>query len=522
MEFMIEDPCPPRDADPEQDPLEDLLQQCKGSIKSGDAKNNERPSLLAMSGRKLPMTGSVVGGVYWLPVEKTREGSWFEHMVLEPASSGFIGGGFAKSTPVYYKHATRSDLVGIPRFVGLSLFGPAERDLRTVGEPQGAIGTMAGLRPLQERALSQTLDVLKEWGGATIIADCGFGKTRLGLALSQSLGRKTMIICNREVLMLQWADSIAELMPQWSVGWLQGATSLTRDTVRVRSDTTVRIFQGARVKPDILLVSIETLAEGTVPKDLLKPYGTVLIDEMHHLAANTLVHVTPQLPVANLIGLSATPDRSDGLEHALYWLTGPASFVYKRLPSITGLRDTVEIRKRVTNGCTNKEMMYRNGQLAFASMITLLTEDPLRNAIIMSAIEDALVSGRAKVIVVSALVAHCVSLRAELVARAPNVITAVVAGPTTETVLAKAAGTRVVFATYGMLEEGYDDPLLDTLIMGTPRSRVQQTVGRIERTHEGKLRPLVVDLYDDFSLFPAMWMKRRRFYTSRGFAITER
>jgi superfamily II DNA or RNA helicase len=93
------------------------------------------------------------------------------------------------------------------------------------------------------------------------------------------------------------------------------------------------------------------------------------------------------------------------------------------------------------------------------------------------------------------------------------------AGPHTETAKAKSKDTRIVFATYSMLEEGYDDPLLDTLVLATPRSRIQQTVGRIERTHEGKLRPLVLDFVDPLALYENMWRKRLKFYRSRGFSL---
>jgi superfamily II DNA or RNA helicase len=83
----------------------------------------------------------------------------------------------------------------------------------------------------------------------------------------------------------------------------------------------------------------------------------------------------------------------------------------------------------------------------------------------------------------------------------------------------KAKRVKLVFASYSMLEEGYDDPDLDTLILATPRSTIQQTIGRIEREAPGKAVPIVIDLVDNFSLFPNMYWKRQKFYTSRGFSI---
>jgi superfamily II DNA or RNA helicase len=70
-----------------------------------------------------------------------------------------------------------------------------------------------------------------------------------------------------------------------------------------------------------------------------------------------------------------------------------------------------------------------------------------------------------------------------------------------------------------MLEEGFDDPSIDTLILCTPRSRVQQTIGRAERTAPGKLTPVVYDVVDSNHIFEAMSVKRMAFYKTRGFKI---
>jgi len=59
------------------------------------------------------------------------------------------------------------------------------------------------MRELQTAALEWTLESLHEWGGAVIVADCGFGKTAVAFSLMLSLGRKTLWITHRENLMYQ-------------------------------------------------------------------------------------------------------------------------------------------------------------------------------------------------------------------------------------------------------------------------------------------------------------------------------
>jgi superfamily II DNA or RNA helicase len=78
---------------------------------------------------------------------------------------------------------------------------------------------------------------------------------------------------------------------------------------------------------------------------------------------------------------------------------------------------------------------------------------------------------------------------------------------------------KCTVATYKLLEMGYDDKFLDTLVLCTPKSTIQQTVGRVEREAPGKAIPLVIDIVDVNPLLQGMWKKRHKFYTSRGFTI---
>jgi superfamily II DNA or RNA helicase len=538
------------------DPLADLLNKCKGKpipCASIDDLKGAPTRMYTLDGPKLQSDIKALGGVYWVSKEallkpavkaaaaanglpakagkaakKAAAGAlqpFAEPLVLEPQAAP---GQWAPKIRCFYDHPTRDDVIGVPRFWGLSVFGAPEKDIRVQGLPLSYMPKIS-LRDLQVRAVDQTLQSLEVYGGASVIADCGFGKTRLAMGLASALGRKTLILCNREVLMLQWAAVVKDLTT-WSISWLQGADSITKASVKVGTGPDAPRFPGASVPADVCIGSIDTLLEGNVPREILETFGTVIVDEAHHLAAATLVHALPLVPARYVVGLSATPDRRDGLEHALYWLAGPASFVYKRLPSITGIHGAVAVHKVVPAGTANREKMYANGQLAFAEMTTALSEDPRRNKYILDAIVDSLAGAfgapRRKIIVVSALVGHCVALRDAMAARSATAAApeaplrmALMAGPNVETVAAKDPSTQVVFATYAMLEEGYDDPVLDTLILATPRSRVQQTVGRIERSHEGKLRPLVIDIADGFSIYPSMWFKRAHFYKSRGFTI---
>ena len=72
-----------------------------------------------------------------------------------------------------------------------------------------------------------------------------------------------------------------------------------------------------------------------------------------------------------------------------------------------------------------------------------------------------------------------------------------------------------------MASEGMDIPKLNTCILGSPKSDVEQSVGRIfrekacDRTHH----PLIIDIIDDFSLFKRQSEKRKTLYKKMNFKL---
>ena len=272
---------------------------------------------------------------------------------------------------------------------------------------------------------------------------------------------------------------------------------------------------------DIIVCCINSLALCTYPAWLLESVGTVVIDEAHHIAAATLSQALPRLPARNIVALSATPNRSDGLERVLFWLLGPRCFVYERTPATTGIWGAVKVAFVEYEGGPRQEIVYKDGRLGFAAMTVALSKDAQRNVLLVKLGCQSLSDGRARILVLTSFVEHLQALRAllvnELGADAVGILHGTVSAH--ERTRARGANVKIIVATYSFIEEGYDDDTLDTLILATPRSRVQQSVGRIERTRAGKAVPLVLDIVDTWSIYARMRYKRRAFYKSRGFSI---
>lgn len=385
--------------------------------------------------------------------------------------------------------------VGLPKFYGMSAFGMPSNDTRVDGMRASFVFSPT-LRPEQEYGVDKTLRVLSHWGGAFFVADCGFGKTVCMASIIHRVQRKAMIVVPRITLLDQLSTSIPTMLG-CKVGILQGPLKPGLEDC------------------DVLLVSLDSLGQVPYPQAFLDRFGLVIFDEAHHMAARTLSTILPRIQSKRIVGFSATPDRRDGLEHALYWLLGPVAFVYQRLPHITGVSETVHVKLVRPSTIVPDKVLY-NGSLNFSGMVTSLTEAPLRNDFLVSLALDALTGGRQKVLMITALREH-VEVLGTLLAGTDH--EAVHGGMSTKDRARASAPTKVLVATYGMLEEGFDDPAIDTLILCTPRSRVQQTIGRAERTAPGKLKPLVYDVVDSNHIFEAMSHKRMAFYKTRGFKL---
>ena len=77
---------------------------------------------------------------------------------------------------------------------------------------------------------------------------------------------------------------------------------------------------------------------------------------------------------------------------------------------------------------------------------------------------------------------------------------------------------KVVIATYAMASEGLDIKTLTTLIMATPKTDIEQSVGRILR-EKNEIGPLVVDIIDSHDPFKNQWKKRKAFYMKEKYKI---
>lgn len=457
-------------------------------------------------------SGSVLGGVYWVDESQLpadfESAPWFRSLTLV-AKTADPGGALAPRWPVF--HRTRTH-VGFPRFWGLSTFGPPAHDRRVEGEPIADPKFEShGLapRPAQALALGRIRDSLEKWGAAFVEAAPGEGKTYIAITLICEIGRKACVCIPNDALDKQWVGALGKWAPSLRVVVLRGAWNAKSKACRA-------VESG---EWDVLVSTSQSLSLVEYPPaHVYDRVGTLVVDEAHHIASKTLCQIAPRFPAKRVIGLSATPGRRDGLEHALYWLLGPSCFRFQRVPEVTGLSHTVDIRRIHLTGGDCRVVCDKSGDMHWTLTTRALSEDESRNRLIASVVRELVAAGRARVIALTLFREHVETLGAMLADLGP----ATLMGGASDSDRKSATECRVVVGTMQFLEEGYDDDVLDTLVIVLPRnspSSLRQVIGRVERARAGKQKPLVIDFLDAFGPFPAAAYRRSRFYAEQGWRI---
>lgn len=409
------------------------------------------------------------------------------------------------------------DLI-VPRDYGLQRFGLGSFHNNMVMGEKADIEFLKQLDPnrQQPRIVEEILDAVKPGKGGIAQAPCGTGKTVMGLYCLAQWKRSSIILVHSEFLGEQWLKAIKDFLglDASEIGWVQG------DRCDFR-------------KRPITLAMVESLALAArekredYPKDFYSAFGAVLADEVHRYAADTWHLAVGRFPAAYRLGLSATPKRADHMEPVIFKHFGPLvsqTEEYQIVPEIFMVSIEVYLNDRRFRKWENGHL---TDEIKLSKLVSVLAEDPARNDMLAHYIANALKKGR-KIIALSDRLDQLDILmdrvREKYVGESsiePPVMAKFVGGMKKEA-RAEAIKAQCIFGTYAIAAEGLDIPDLDTLFMLTPRSNVEQSVGRILRECASKKAPLVVDPVDSIDLCRVLGRKRWRFYKGRGWKVTHK
>ena len=307
-------------------------------------------------------------------------------------------------------------------------------------------------------------------GGVLNLA-CGKGKTFLGLCLSSTLKRKTIIVSPQKAHLENWKLELEKFFDfDGTTGWIQG--------------------KKREWDADIIFATVQTLANMVdkgerIPKDI----GLAIYDECHGMSA---LHFAKAADIfgGHRLGLSATPNRTDKNEGIFLAHLGPVFYsdiTQDLMPTVKVLDTGVFVTQ-----ADEKKFIDKGKNLNLNLVRSWLVQDEDRNLLIVEEIQRCLKEGRT-VYVLSHSVEHIETLAKDF----PGA-SVIHGGTKSEDRLALLNKGNVVFATIQIGKEAYNRKELDTLFLVTPFAAhkhaaiaFEQSVGRIQRECKGKKNPEV-------------------------------
>ena len=331
----------------------------------------------------------------------------------------------------------------IPRSWGKEFFGEPEADAIPEAKSLRSDLKFQGTPyDYQKAIVDQFLHV---GGNGLICVPCGRGKTFMAIWTALRLGKQFMIVVDKEFLMNQWKGELESLVPGIQVGILQEdkcqvgeetvngkpmilaelkdvckskglKVSGTRDQLIQRIQDQDPSFQPQEIKTvtyDCTIAMIQTLVQRDFPQGTFKPFGFTIFDECHHLGAAHFSRALLKIQTKNMLGLSATPTRDDGLTKVFEWFLGkPVYWEKTREPDP---QVVVRLEQFTTKNPEYNEIPidYR-GEPVLARLLTKIVECPERNQHIAELIKDIGKDERRRILVLSERIGHLETLETRL------------------------------------------------------------------------------------------------------------
>ena len=382
----------------------------------------------------------------------------------------------------------------LPRFYGLKTFG--KPDINEMEEGDDIDLKFNGdLREEQKPIEKIYLDNAYEKGGGIISIRCGGGKTVLSLHIISVLKKKAIVVVHKDFLMTQWRDRILEFLPDARIGKIQ------QDTVDIEDK-------------DIVLAMVQSLSMKEYDEGTFDSFGLAVFDECHHLGAEVFSKSMSKVASKYMLGLSATPKRKDGLSKVFEWYMGDIVYLQKKKNEDYAEVQLIE--------CNYNDIKYNKEELNFRKepcmpkMINNICEYFKRSELIRDLTKKYHKEGRS-ILILSDRRGHLDMLFKMLNGYSRGFYV----GGMKPDELRESQEKEILLATFSMASEGMDIPKLNTVILASPKSDVEQSVGRVfrQKACDRKFHPLIIDIIDNFSLFVKQSQKRIKFYQKSNFTL---
>ena len=324
---------------------------------------------------------------------------------------------------------------------------------------------------------------------AIINAFVSWGKTFTAIAVAAKLGQKTLVVVHTLALRDQWEKEIEHCL-----GIKPGIIGSGKFDVT----------------PIIVVANVQTL--GKKMKEIQNMFGTLILDEMHHVSAPTFSKIIDKSNARYKIGLSGTLKRKDG-KHVIF--NDYFGFDVHQPPKENYITPRVVLVKSETR-------FPDSAKIPWANRVNAVAYDEGYQRMISQLASVYAAKGH-KVLVVSDRV-QFLNRCADLTGNNAICITGELPHEQRDEELKKIKdGTAdILYGSQSIFSEGISVNELSCLILGTPINNeplLIQLIGRVIRKMDGKIQPVVLDIQLKGNTAARQAKARSAVYIKQGYDI---
>jgi superfamily II DNA or RNA helicase len=257
---------------------------------------------------------------------------------------------------------------------------------------------------------------------------------------------------------------------------------------------------------------IQTICRREFPEGFFDQYGFTIFDECHHLGASYFCKALMKIQTKYMLGLSATPDRDDGLSSVFEYYLGEA--VYKQTKRAPDKEAVVKAIWFDSEDPVYKDVPVNwKGETISAKLLNQVAEFEPRNKMILEVVEEYAKDPSRFILILSDRISQL-----EWFEKALDIVKYnhgyYIGGMKQAKLDENAEKCQILLATYQMASEAFSVKKLNTVVLATARKKVEQSTGRIfrERIDERKVAPHIIDIIDSHECHKRRWYVRQRFY----------
>lgn len=428
------------------------------------------------------------------------------------------------SNPEFFKkQALRFSTHGTPRFISLarvegeylSIPRGCENDLLELftfqqidvsveqqtssGSRLSKLNLTAKLRKEQTTAVEQ---MVKHDIGI-LHAPTAFGKTVTAIGIIAKRNVNTLVLTHNKQLVEQWQERIKAFTQGIECGIHTGSKKSLTGQIDVAT------YQSLINKKDNTVSTI------------VNDYGQIVIDECHHIPAPSFEMVLSQSSAKYILGLTATPNRQDGLQKIMLMLAGS---VRHKVQDDRSKTFTQKVFVKHLHYQFPQDDGDKGTRIHISEFYKWLAQNSERNQIIIEDVIGAAKEGR-YCLLLSERRAHTVLLHEMLLSSGIRcaLLTGAMNAKERDATKRDIQEAQVVIATGKYVGEGFDLPKLDTLFITLPiswKGTLAQYAGRIHRTFNDKKEVRIMDYVEvNVATLKRMFLKREKGYLAMGYQV---